>query len=47
MLQREYGRLYIDGRWQTPDSTARFDVVSPHSGQVIGHVPNASRSSAS
>ncbi len=42
MLQREYSKLYIDGAWQTPDSKARFDIVSPHSGKVIGHVPNAS-----
>jgi len=42
MLQREFSRLYIDGAWQTPDSEERFDVVSPATGKVIGHVPKAS-----
>jgi len=42
MLQREFSRLYIDGAWQTPDSKERFDVVSPATGKVIGHVPKAS-----
>lgn len=42
MLQREYDKFYIDGQWCQPDSAARFDVVSPHTGEVIGHVPAAS-----
>jgi aldehyde dehydrogenase (NAD+) len=41
-LSRAYSRFYIDGEWQEPDSGERLDVVSPHSGQVIGHVPMAS-----
>jgi betaine-aldehyde dehydrogenase len=42
MLQREFSRFYIDGAWQTPDSKERFDVVSPATGKIIGHVPKAS-----
>src|ERR1700757_3395720 len=41
MLPREFPNLYIDGRWQEPDSEQRFDVVSPASGETIGHVPAA------
>src|ERR1700758_5892132 len=39
MLSREYPNLYIDGRWQEPDSNERFDVISPASGEKIGYVP--------
>jgi betaine-aldehyde dehydrogenase len=39
MLSREYPNLYIDGRWQEPDSKERFDVISPASGEKIGYVP--------
>jgi aldehyde dehydrogenase (NAD+) len=42
MLSREYSSLYIDGQWQEPDSEERLQVLSPRSGQAIGHVPNAS-----
>jgi aldehyde dehydrogenase (NAD+) len=41
MLSREYPRLYIDGRWQEPDSKERFDVISPATGESIGYVPAA------
>ena len=41
MLSREYPNLYIDGRWQEPDSKERFDVISPASGEKIGYVPAA------
>jgi len=39
MLSREYPNLYIDGRWQEPDSKERFDVISPSTGEKIGYVP--------
>ncbi|WP_231637165.1 aldehyde dehydrogenase [Microbacterium sp. No. 7] len=35
--------LYIGGRWVEPLSTARIDVISPYTEQVIGTVPDASR----
>ena len=41
MLSREYPNLYIDGRWQEPDSNERFDVISPATGEKIGYVPAA------
>ena len=41
MLPREFPNLYIDGRWQEPDSTERFDVISPATGEKIGYVPAA------
>jgi aldehyde dehydrogenase (NAD+) len=41
MLSREYPELYIDGRWQQPDSTERFDVISPATGEKIGFVAAA------
>src|SRR3954467_14636599 len=39
MLQREFPNLYIDGRWQEPDSTERLEVISPSTGETIGFVP--------
>ena len=42
MLPREFPNLFIDGRWQEPDSKERFDVVSPSTGEKIGSVPAAS-----
>ncbi|HTP22954.1 MAG TPA: aldehyde dehydrogenase [Solirubrobacteraceae bacterium] len=41
MLPREFPNLYIDGRWQEPDSGERFDVISPATGEKIGYVPAA------
>jgi aldehyde dehydrogenase (NAD+) len=41
MLSREYPNLYIDGRWQEPDSKERFDVISPTTGEKIGYVAAA------
>ena len=41
MLSREYPNLYIDGRWQEPDSSERLDVISPATGEKIGYVPAA------
>jgi betaine-aldehyde dehydrogenase len=44
MLRREYPNLFINGRWQEPDSQERLDVISPRSGEKIGYVPSASTS---
>jgi betaine-aldehyde dehydrogenase len=41
MLPREFPKLFIDGRWQEPDSNERFEVVSPATGETIGFVPAA------
>jgi aldehyde dehydrogenase (NAD+) len=41
MLSREYPELYIDGRWQEPESKERFDVISPATGEKIGFVAAA------
>ena len=39
MLRRDYQELFIDGKWQAPDSKDVFDVVNPATGETIGHVP--------
>ncbi len=41
MLSREYPDLYYDGGWQEPDSKERFDVISPSTGEKVGHVAAA------
>src|SRR3984893_2220770 len=33
----ERDQLFIDGKWDTPDSDSVITVVSPHSEAVIGH----------
>jgi aldehyde dehydrogenase (NAD+) len=38
---REHDRLYIGGEWVAPAGTGTIDVVSPHSEEVIGRVPEA------
>jgi aldehyde dehydrogenase (NAD+) len=43
MLPREYPNLYIDGRWQEPDSNERLEVISPATGEQIGYVPAANK----
>ncbi|MGG8410026.1 aldehyde dehydrogenase [Streptomyces sp. 12297] len=39
----EHGKLFIGGEWVDPLGSATIDVVSPHTEQVIGRVPHASR----
>ncbi|MGA5128891.1 aldehyde dehydrogenase [Streptomyces olivoreticuli] len=39
----EHARLFIGGTWADPAGTDTIDVVSPHTGTVIGRVPHASR----
>jgi betaine-aldehyde dehydrogenase len=37
-----YDKLFIGGEWVDPDGTGTIDVISPHTEQVIGSVPDAS-----
>ncbi|MEV6108311.1 aldehyde dehydrogenase [Streptomyces sp. NPDC051940] len=39
----EHGQLYIGGRLTDPAGTDTIEVVSPHTEEVIGRVPHASR----
>jgi betaine-aldehyde dehydrogenase len=36
-----HDKLYIGGEWVAPATTATIDVVSPHSEEVVGRVPEA------
>ncbi|MFE9102117.1 aldehyde dehydrogenase [Actinomadura geliboluensis] len=36
---REHDRLFIGGEWAAPADTATIDVISPHTEEVIGRVP--------
>jgi aldehyde dehydrogenase (NAD+) len=38
---REHDRLFIGGEWVAPAGTGTIDVVSPHTEEVIGRVPEA------
>lgn len=38
---RTYDRLFIGGDWVRPEGTATLEVISPHSEQPIGRVPQA------
>ena len=37
----KHDQLYIDGRWVSPASERRIEVINPYTEQVIGHVPDA------
>ncbi|MEU2394240.1 aldehyde dehydrogenase [Streptomyces sp. NPDC007369] len=39
----EHGQLFIGGEWTDPLGPGTIEVVSPHTEQVIGSVPHASR----
>ncbi|MEU5979462.1 aldehyde dehydrogenase [Streptomyces sp. NPDC047315] len=39
----EHRKLFIGGEWTDPAGTEAIEVVSPHTEQVIGRVPHASR----
>ncbi|GAA2253184.1 aldehyde dehydrogenase [Streptomyces amakusaensis] len=39
----EHGKLFIGGRFTDPLGRATIEVVSPHTEQIIGRVPHASR----
>src|SRR5215472_2310933 len=36
-----HDKLYIGGEWVAPATTATIDVISPHSEEVVGRVPEA------
>jgi aldehyde dehydrogenase (NAD+) len=36
-----YDKLYIGGRWQSPSSSKRLSVISPHTEDPIGEAPEA------
>jgi betaine-aldehyde dehydrogenase len=38
---RTYDKLFIGGRWMAPAGTGVIDVISPHSEEPIGRVPEA------
>lgn len=42
MKSLEYQQLYIGGRWQQPATGQKVPVISPHTEQPIGQVPEAS-----
>ncbi|MEW2357745.1 aldehyde dehydrogenase [Spirillospora sp. NPDC029432] len=37
---REHDRLFIGGQWTTPSGTGTIDVISPHTEEIIGRVPD-------
>jgi len=36
-----YDKLFIGGKWVTPEGTGTIDVVSPSTEEVMGRVPDA------
>ncbi|MFN8543485.1 MAG: aldehyde dehydrogenase [Candidatus Binatia bacterium] len=38
---KAYERLYIGGEWIAPSTAATIDVISPHTEEVVGRVPEA------
>ncbi len=42
MRSLNYDELFIGGRWQTPSTGQRLQVISPHTEQSIGATPEAS-----
>ena len=43
MTTIDHEAFFIGGAWRNALSDDRFDIISPRSEQVIGHVPAASR----
>ena len=39
MSNIDHEAFFIDGAWRPAQSDDRFDIISPRSEQVIGHVP--------
>ena len=35
----EHQQLYIGGEWVDPAGTGTIDVISPHSEEIVGRVP--------
>lgn len=42
MLPTEYSSLMINGAWKPSQSSEKIDVINPHTGRKMGHVPSAS-----
>jgi aldehyde dehydrogenase (NAD+) len=38
---RTFDKLFIGGQWKAPAGTATIDVISPHSEELVGRVPEA------
>ena len=38
----DYDKLFIGGQWVTPATSATIPVISPHSEERVGSVPEAS-----
>src|SRR3954452_3463794 len=43
MTTIDHEAFFIGGAWRKAQSDDRFDIISPRSEQIIGHVPAASR----
>ena len=41
MRSLSYDDLFIAGRWQAPSTTRRLSVISPHTEEPIGEIPEA------
>ena len=41
MRSLSYDELFIGGRWQSPSTTQRLSVISPHTEEPIGETPQA------
>jgi aldehyde dehydrogenase (NAD+) len=39
IIMRDHDRFYIGGEWLAPAGTATLDVISPHTEEIIGRVP--------
>jgi aldehyde dehydrogenase (NAD+) len=39
MTMREHHRFYIGGQWVAPAGSATIDVISPHTEEIVGRVP--------
>lgn len=37
---RSHDRFYIGGQWVEPASSATLDVISPHTEEIVGRVPD-------
>src|SRR5258708_9601599 len=40
ITMRSHDRFYIGGQWVAPAGSATLDVISPHTEEVIGRVPD-------
>ena len=43
MATIDHDAFFIDGAWRPAQSSDRFEIISPRSEEVIGHVPAASK----